>query len=107
MITVTEKAKKKVVDVLAEEQKQGHGLRVAVHGGGCSGFTYDLNFTEGAGPGDEIIDCGTFKVFVDPISSQYLEGSSLDFLDGLHGTGFKITNPNAKGTCGCGSSFSV
>jgi iron-sulfur cluster insertion protein len=107
MITVTEKAKQKVAEILQQEGKAGQGLRVAVLGGGCSGFTYDLKFDAAAGEGDEVLDCGSFRVFVDPISSQFLEGSSLDFLDGLQGTGFKVGNPNAKGTCGCGQSFSV
>ena len=107
MITVTEKAKQKVEEILKSENREGHGLRVAVLGGGCSGFTYDLKFEAAAVEGDEVLDCGRFRVFVDPISSQFLEGSTLDFLDGLHGTGFKVGNPNAKGTCGCGQSFSV
>jgi iron-sulfur cluster insertion protein len=106
-MTVTEKAKKKVAEILAEEGKPGHGLRVAVRGGGCSGFQYGLDFAESAGESDQIIDVGPFKVFIDPISSQYLQGATLDFLDGLSGTGFKISNPNAKSTCGCGQSFGV
>lgn len=107
MIAVTEKAKQKVGEMLVAENKTGHGLRVAVKGGGCSGFQYDLKFVESPGPTDQVVDCGSFKVFVDPISAQYLDGSQLDFLDGLNGTGFKIQNPAAKTTCGCGQSFGV
>ncbi len=107
MLTITEKAKQKVVEILTAEGKPDHGLRVAVHGGGCSGFQYALNFAEGGGPADQMLDAGAFKIFVDPISAQYLDGAEIDFLDGLNGTGFKISNPHAKSTCGCGQSFGV
>lgn len=107
MLQVTEKAKSKVAEILAAENKVGHGLRVQVMGGGCSGFQYGLTFAEGNGPTDTVIDCGTFKVYVDPVSSQYLEAATVDYLDGLNGSGFKIENPEAKSTCGCGSSFNV
>ena len=107
MLQVTEKAKSKVNEIMAAEGKAGQGLRVQVMGGGCSGFQYGLTFTEASGPADLVIDCGTFKVYVDPVSSQYLENASVDYIDGLNGSGFKIENPEAKSTCGCGSSFSV
>jgi iron-sulfur cluster insertion protein len=105
MITITEKAREKVAEILLAEGKANHGLRVAVHGGGCSGFQYALNFAEGGGAADETVDAGPFKIYVDPISAQYLEGAEIDYLDGLNGTGFKISNPQAKSTCGCGQSF--
>lgn len=105
MLTITEKAREKVAEILVAEGKPGHGLRVAVHGGGCSGFQYALNFAEGGGGADETVDVGPFKIYVDPISAQYLEGAEIDYLDGLNGTGFKINNPQAKSTCGCGQSF--
>ena len=107
MLTITEKAKQKVAEILSAEGKADHGLRVAVHGGGCSGFQYALNFANDAGPADQTVDAGAFKIFVDPISAQYLDGAQIDYLDGLNGTGFKITNPTAKSTCGCGQSFGV
>ena len=107
MLQVTEKAKQKVNEIIASENKTGQGLRVQVVGGGCSGFQYGLTFAEGGGPTDLIVDCGTFKVFVDPVSSQYLDAATVDYIDGLNGSGFKIENPEAKSTCGCGSSFNV
>ena len=107
MIQVTEKAKSKVSEILSAENKVGQGLRVQVMGGGCSGFQYGLTFAESAGPTDMVIDCGSFKVYVDPVSSQYLEKATVDYIDGLNGSGFKIENPEAKSTCGCGSSFSA
>ena len=107
MLQVTEKAKAKVDEILAQENKVGQGLRVQVMGGGCSGFQYGLTFAEGSGPTDLVVDCGSFKVYVDPVSSQYLDNATVDYLDGLNGSGFKIENPEAKSTCGCGSSFSV
>ena len=76
-------------------------------GGGCSGFQYGLTFAEASNPTDQVIDCGNFKVYVDAASTQYLEGAQVDYIDGLNGSGFKIENPNAKSTCGCGSSFNA
>lgn len=107
MLQVSEKAKSKVNEILVAEGKAGQGLRVQVMGGGCSGFQYGLTFSESNGAADEVIDCGTFKVYVDPVSSQYLANATVDYIDGLNGSGFKIENPEAKSTCGCGSSFSV
>ena len=107
MIQVTEKAKQKVAEILSAENKIGQGLRVQVMGGGCSGFQYGLTFAESAGPTDTVIDCGSFKIYVDPVSSQYLDKATVDYIDGLNGSGFKIDNPEAKSTCGCGSSFSA
>lgn len=107
MIQVTEKAKAKVSEIMAQENKAGTGLRVQVMGGGCSGFQYGLTFAEASGPADLVVDCGSFKIYVDPVSSQYLENATVDYIDGLNGSGFKIENPEAKSTCGCGSSFNV
>src|SRR5437867_13215142 len=107
MLQVTEKAKEKVAEILAQEDRAGQGLRVQVVGGGCSGFQYGLTFAETTNPTDEIIDCGTFKVYVDAASSQYLEKATVDYIDGLNGSGFKIENPEATSTCGCGKSFNV
>jgi iron-sulfur cluster assembly accessory protein len=107
MLQVTEKARQKVAEIITAENKTGHGLRVQVMGGGCSGFQYGLTFADAAGPADTVIDCGPFKVFIDPVSSQYLDKATVDYIDGLNGSGFKIENPEAKSTCGCGSSFSA
>lgn len=83
------------------------GLRVAVRGGGCSGFEYALDFEDESRENDLVYDQNGLKVMVDPISARYLKGTEIDYVLGVAGTGFKFNNPNAMGTCGCGSSFTV
>jgi iron-sulfur cluster assembly accessory protein len=83
------------------------GLRVAVRGGGCSGMEYALDFEQEARPNDFLLDFDDLKVFVDAISARYLQGTEIDYVLGMAGAGFKFNNPNASGSCGCGSSFSV
>ena len=109
MINVTPLAAEKINELLAEEDKPGAGLRVFVQGGGCSGFQYGLMIEEnGATPdADKVIESNGVMLYVDPISARYLRGAEVDFLDNMAGGGFTIRNPNAKTTCGCGSSFSV
>ena len=109
MINVTETAAYKINELLAEENKVGAGLRVFVQGGGCSGFQYGLMIDEGEGDAssDSVIEVHGVKLLVDPISARYLKGAEVDFVDNVTGGGFTIRNPNAKSTCGCGSSFSV
>jgi iron-sulfur cluster assembly accessory protein len=109
MINVTSSAAEKISELLAEENKPNAGLRVFVQGGGCSGFQYGLMIEEGDGAtdADQTIESNGVKLFVDPISVRYLKGAEVDFVDNLAGGGFTIRNPNAKSTCGCGSSFSV
>ena len=109
MINVTETAAGKITELLAEENKLGAGLRVFVQGGGCSGFQYGLMIDEGEGDAttDSVIEINGVKLLVDPISARYLAGAEVDFVDNITGGGFTIKNPNAKSTCGCGSSFSV
>jgi iron-sulfur cluster insertion protein len=109
MINVTPLAAEKISELLTEEQKPGAGLRVFVQGGGCSGFQYGLMIEEnGASPdADQVIECNGVTLYVDPISIRYLKGAEVDFIDNMAGGGFTIRNPNAKTTCGCGSSFSV
>jgi iron-sulfur cluster assembly accessory protein len=79
---------------------------VFVQGGGCSGFQYGLMIEDAPGPGDQSIEVNGVKLFIDPISARYLDGAEVDFVDSVTGGGFTIKNPNAKSTCGCGSSFS-
>ena len=86
---------------------EGHGLRVGVKGGGCSGFTYVLGFDAEPGQNDRVIECEGIRMFVDPKSLFFLSGTQLDFQDGLNGKGFVFNNPNAARTCGCGNSFGV
>jgi iron-sulfur cluster insertion protein len=109
MINVTPAAASKITELLAEENKPGAGLRVFVQGGGCSGFQYGLMIDEGDGDpsSDQVFTSNGVRLVVDPISIRYLEGAEVDFVDNMAGGGFTIKNPNAKSTCGCGSSFSA
>jgi iron-sulfur cluster assembly accessory protein len=109
MIHVTETAAEKIQELLTEENKAGSGLRVFVQGGGCSGFQYGLMIDEGEGDAtaDQVFEVNGVRLFVDPISLRYLKGAEVDFVDNHMGGGFTIKNPNAKSTCGCGSSFSA
>ena len=108
MITVTEQAKNKILELKSKEGKnENHGIRVAVEGGGCSGLMYDLAFDAEQQPTDHIFEDQGVKIFVDKKSLLYLIGTQLDYSDGLNGKGFQFKNPNASRTCGCGESFSV
>ena len=107
MINVSPNAATKISELLAEEQKQNSGLRVFVQGGGCSGFQYGLMIEENGGDADQVFESNGVKLFVDPISIQYLKNAEVDFIDTVTGGGFTIKNPNATSTCGCGSSFTT
>ncbi|WP_394827488.1 iron-sulfur cluster insertion protein ErpA [Pendulispora albinea] len=107
MITITEKAATKVKEIASAEALEGQGLRLRVVGGGCAGFSYDLYFEDAVGEMDEEYESNGVKLYVDPLSHQYLEETEIDYVEGVHGSGFKFNNPNVKGTCGCGSSFSA
>jgi len=104
MITLTESAAKKIKSLLSEKTETG--IRAAVQGGGCSGFTYQLKF-DNQNEKDKIIESHGVNVYVDPKSFLYLMGTMIDFVDELNQAGFKFINPNAKRTCGCGESFSI
>jgi len=107
LVTLTESAATKVKELMAEEPAgEATVLRVAVQGGGCSGFEYALGFDSGAQEGDHELDAFGVPVVVDPFSAPYLQGTEIDFLDGLQG-GFAINNPNVSSACGCGHSFQV
>lgn len=107
MVTLTTKAISKVIEIRDTEGLEGQGLRVRVVGGGCSGFSYDLHFDDEVSELDQVFDSDGIKVYIDMMSSQYLDGTEIDYVEGLHGAGFKFNNPTAKSTCGCGSSFSA
>ena len=107
MMTITESAKIKILDLLLEEGNPNLSLRTFVQGGGCSGFSYGFTFDEITNEDDFEIPLEKFNVLVDAMSMQYLEGASIDYKDDLTGSQFVISNPNAQSTCGCGSSFSV
>jgi iron-sulfur cluster assembly accessory protein len=104
MITMTPGAISKVKSILAERKEEA-GLRIAVVGGGCSGFQYQMTLDKEARSDDKVMDMDGLKVFVDTRSLLYLSGTSVDYIDGANGSGFKFDNPNAKASCGCGDSF--
>jgi iron-sulfur cluster assembly protein len=107
-VTLTPKAVQMVKITRDQEGiAPSHGLRVAVRGGGCSGFEYALDFENEARDNDWVYEQGDLKVFIDAVSARYLQGTSIDYVLGNTGAGFKFNNPNAVGTCGCGSSFAV
>jgi iron-sulfur cluster assembly protein len=108
VVTLTERAATKIARLMAEEPVgEAEVLRVAIQGGGCSGFEYALGFDRGAQEGDHVLEYHGVTVVVDPFSAPYLQGSTVDFLEGLQESGFKIDNPNVVSACGCGSSFQV
>ena len=107
MINVSPAAASKISELLAEEQKEGSGLRVFVQGGGCSGFQYGLMIEEARADADQVFLSNGVTLYVDPISIRYLSGAEVDFVDTVTGGGFTIKNPNAVSTCGCGQSFST
>lgn len=117
LINFTEAAAKKVKSLIDEEENANLNLRVYIMGGGCSGFQYGFKFDETISEDDIVVEKyvpatedttdGTVKLLCDPLSFQYLEGADIDYREDVNGAQFVIRNPNAKTTCGCGSSFSV
>ncbi len=106
-LQLTDQAIVKVKEILSQQDPTPAGLRVGVVGGGCSGFSYQMNFESESNGMDQVYKFDGLQVFVDQTSLMYLDGTRLDYVDGLEGAGFKFDNPNVKSTCGCGSSFSV
>lgn len=106
-LNFTDSAARKVKELITEENNPALMLRVFVSGGGCSGFQYGFTFDEHANEDDARIDKAGVTLLVDPMSFQYLAGAEIDYQEGLDGAQFVIKNPQAKSTCGCGSSFSV
>ena len=104
MITLTPNAVEKVKTILAERGEES-GLRIAVVGGGCSGFQYQMSLDKEPGADDQVIDQDGLKVFIDSRSMPYLTGTNIDYVDNISGAGFKFDNPNAPTSCGCGESF--
>ena len=107
MVEITESAKHKVVDLLMEENNPNLMLRTFVQGGGCSGFSYGFTLDEMKNEDDFEFSEGSSSVLVDAMSAQYLDGAEVDYVESLMGAEFKIKNPTATSTCGCGSSFSI
>jgi iron-sulfur cluster assembly protein len=107
MIQLTQRAIDKVKEILETQDPKPAGLRIAVVGGGCSGFNYSMAFENNPGLLDKVYQFDGLKVFIDQASLLYLEGASVDFVETLEAAGFKFDNPNVRSTCGCGSSFSA
>ena len=107
MLTLTDSAQTAVSRFIRSSEEPVAGLRIAVTGGGCSGMQYGMSLVEEAKSDDVIVQFGDVKVFVDPLSAPLLAGVTVDFLDGMDGSGFKFENPNASNSCGCGKSFSA
>lgn len=105
MLNVSETASSRLVAMMREKELDGYALRVFVAGGGCSGMQYGMTFDDETREGDSEFSTGGLRVLVDPISASYLMGASIDYVDSLMGGGFKIDNPNAVSSCGCGHSF--
>src|ERR1044071_153159 len=108
-LSVTERAANEIKKFMSSEEglPETAGLRVRVVPGGCSGFQYSLNIEEDSRQGDYILDQGGVKLFVDMFSAQYLNGVKIDYVTGVMGSGFTFANPNATGSCGCGTSFTA
>jgi iron-sulfur cluster assembly protein len=106
VVTLTENAASKVKELASQEPAgEAEVLRIAIQGGGCSGFQYALGFDRGPQDGDAEIEAHGVRVVIDPFSAPYLQGAEIDFVDALQGAGFAINNPNVVASCGCGSSF--
>ncbi|HAN31334.1 MAG TPA: iron-sulfur cluster assembly accessory protein [Myxococcales bacterium] len=106
MITITENAVDKIKLMAEGQDFSDQGVRVMVVGGGCAGFTYDMDFEDQARDDDEVVEQHGLKVYVDAMSACYLDGTTVDFVESLDFSGFHFDNPSATRTCGCGSSFS-
>lgn len=107
MITMTESAAAKIKELMAAETEKYEGLRIYVRGGGCSGYQYGMAFEQKIEDDDTVVEKDGIKVIIDSQSIQFLNGTTVDYHESLQGAGFAIKNPNAKSTCGCGSSFSA
>jgi iron-sulfur cluster assembly protein len=105
-ITLTDKAAEKIGELLGQGDSQDQALRVAVRGGGCSGFQYALAFDRSKDD-DNVFEVDGVAVVVDKVSMQFVFGSEVDYVEGLQGAGFQVNNPNVVAACGCGSSFQV
>jgi len=106
-VTLTPNAVAKVKEIMAQQNPVPSALRVGVVGGGCSGFSYSMQFDNAPGMMDKVFTFDGLKVYVDATSAMYLNGCKVDYVETIEGAGFKFENPNVKSTCGCGSSFNV
>ncbi len=106
-ITMSERAARRILEIITEEQNAGMMLRVAVGGGGCSGFQYSFTFDDARNDDDRMIERDDARIVIDDISWDFLSGAEIDFVEELIGAYFTIRNPNATSTCGCGTSFAM
>lgn len=107
MISITDRAKAHVLNLIRENNLGDAALRFGVTGGGCSGFNYDLSFSKETKDGDKVYEFGELKIVVDKLSRPFVGNTQIDWEESLYGSGFVFLNPEAKSTCGCGQSFSV
>ncbi len=107
MITLTEKATEQVKQFISGQQEPYEGIRLSVHAGGCSGFEYKMQLERTERDGDQVIKSSGFNLYIDEQSLIYLSGTEIDFVESSTGAGFAFKNPNSKGSCGCGESFTV
>lgn len=107
MITISDSAARKIRNMAEQHQVDHQGVRVMVVGGGCSGLTYDMDFEHEERDGDVVVEKDGVRVYVDPMSLAYLEGTNIDFVETFSYSGFQFENPNAQKGCGCGKSFTV
>ena len=107
MLSITDSAVVKLKQIQTKQESEGKLLRLLVVGGGCSGFSYDMEFEDEADAKDRVTDYNGLNVVVDPVSAGFLDGVTLDYTDDLMSAGFHFRNPNATATCGCGTSFAV
>ena len=106
-VTISQNAARRIAELLSAEAEAGHRLRIAVTGGGCSGFQYNFTFDNVTNDDDVVIEKNGASIVIDAISREYLAGAEVDFVEDLIGSAFAIRNPNATASCGCGNSFSV
>ncbi len=106
-LDISDRAVRRIAELMAQPEHKGLTLRLAVNGGGCSGFAYGFSFDNQANADDVIIEKGGVRLLVDEISLDYLRGAQLDYVDEMIGAAFTVRNPNAASSCGCGNSFSV
>lgn len=105
-VTLTERAAERIKEIVADDRSKPN-LRISVEGGGCSGFSYKFDLVPSAEADDVKLERSGATVLIDPVSLEYLSGSQIDFVDDLMGAAFRITNPNATASCGCGNSFAL
>jgi iron-sulfur cluster assembly accessory protein len=107
ILTITDEAAEMAQEIKDEKDLQGYGVRIYVQQGGCSGYSYGMQFDDDVSDDDIVVEDKGVEFIVDEHSAEYLEGSEVDYVESLQSTGFDITNPNAESTCGCGESFKV